>query len=107
MEIPRVSKSVEQIVRLEKDKSGAVKPVVLYKKPRSKRKKGSPGVRVIEKAIWRLANANRAYVDTYVGLHNNSNRKNKDGWLIDLGKNVAKAARNGRKNLRVNRWIMM
>jgi hypothetical protein len=107
MEIPRVSKSVEKIVRLEKDKSGAVKPVVLYTKPRSKRKKGSPGVRGIEKAVWRLANAQRAYIDTYVGLHNNSNRKNKDGWLIDLGKNVTKAARRGRKNLRINRWIMM
>ena len=107
MEIPRVSKSVEKIVRLEKDKSGTVKPVVLYQKPRSKRKKGSQGVRVIEKAIWRLANANRAYVDSYVGLHNNSNRRNKDGWLIDLGKNVAKASRRGKKALRVNRWITM
>lgn len=107
MQIPRVSKSVQKIVQLEKDKSGGVKPVVLYQKPRGKRKKGSPGVRVIEKAIWRLANANRAYVDSYVGLHNDSNRRNKDGWLIDLGKNVAKASRRGRKALRINRWITM
>jgi hypothetical protein len=103
MEMPRLSKSVVKAVRLEKDHSGALTPIVIYKKPLAKKKKGTPGFNLMDKSLRRMVNAQKAFLDTYINSHAQSNAKKKDGWVIDLAPNLMMASRNGVKKLRLNR----
>ena len=103
MEMPRLSRSVVKAVRLETDRSGSYTPIVIYKRPQSKKKKGSPGLRVLDRTLRRSINAQKAFLDSYMSAHGQSNTKKKDGWIIDLAPNLMTAGRNGVKKLRLNR----
>ena len=45
----------------------------------------------------KMAHANATYAEEYEKQHNKSNRKSRDGWLIDLGKNTFVSARRANK----------
>lgn len=104
MEALRVGKQVKSIVQLEKDAYGQYVPVSLYVEA-GKKKRGTRGARAASKVIRRLAQAQQAYMDTYLSRHDRSNGKRRDGWLRDLPLNVMRATRSGTKKLRPARWI--
>jgi hypothetical protein len=105
MELPRLSKSIRKVVKLQRDDDGAMVPTVVYKGPRGK-KKTSSALRPIEKGIRRIARAQATMADSYLSRHNRSNQKNRDGWLKDLASNVVNAGDKGRKKFSKNcmRW---
>lgn len=106
MEMLRVGKSVRRIIKIDKDASGNSTGIEIYKAKGKKRKKGSIGLRSVDKVFRRLANAQRSFADSYVTRHKRSNKK-KDGWAIDLPRNVARASRTGAKKLRLSRLPLM
>jgi hypothetical protein len=106
MEQLRMSKSVRRVIRLEKDSSGAPKPVVLYQNPKRESKAGSPGLAALDRAVRRLVKAQAAFTNSYLSRHANSNRSRKDGWIVDLPRNLMTATRTGARKLKLNRMGM-
>lgn len=85
------SKSVEMITVFETvPGGGGLRPVTLYEPP-GKKKKGTRGLRGIERFVRRMAESQQAGVAKYLERHERSNQKKKDGWLRDMGNNVFKA----------------
>jgi hypothetical protein len=99
MDMPRLSKSVRQITVLQRDQTGTVAPVVVFKRRRGK-KKGTKYVRPFEKAVRSLTEASDATTGTYLRRHKKSNRKRRDGWVRDIANNVVKANNKGLKELK-------
>jgi hypothetical protein len=102
MESPRFAGSVRRITILEKDRSGAVVAVTVYRRARA-RKKGSRLLRPLETAVRRWAEATESYASQYLDEHRKSSRKRGDGWLRDLPENTLKASRKGAKRLKAYR----
>lgn len=100
MELPRLRGSVKRIIRLQKDETGAVAPVTIYKKKGGRSRKVSPALQPIEKAVRRIASAQQTFASSYVDRHNRSNTKRRDGWMVDLIPNLAEAGRSSTKKLR-------
>src|SRR5262245_5936732 len=100
MDIPKVGKSIRRISVLQRDASGNVVPVVVYRRGRSKRK-GTRGFRMFERATRRMMEAQRSAADSYLSRHNKSNQKRKDGWIRDLPINVVRASDKARKTLKM------
>ena len=48
-----------------------------------------------------------ATANSYLSRHENSNTKERDGWLMDMTGNVYKAMRKGRKRMKMNRVLSM
>ena len=101
MEMPRLSKSVKKAIRLEKGPSGEYKPVIIYESQQAKKKKGSTGFRVLDKALRRSIDAQKAFLDRYLSLHERSNSKEKNGWVMDLAPNMMKSGRTFVKKLKI------
>jgi hypothetical protein len=101
MEMPRLSKSVKRAIRLDRDASGAYNPVVLYESPSAKKKKSAPGIRMLDKTLRRSINAQKAFLDRYMNLHERSKTKKRNGWIIDLAPNVMNAGRTFVKKLKI------
>src|SRR4051794_12156723 len=103
MDIPRPNTAVERITILQRDASGELKPMAIYRKARQRKKrKGSPILRQLEKVLCNIAEAQRAYLNSYLARHDASNREKKDGWLRDLPVNVIKATEKGAKKLDID-----
>jgi hypothetical protein len=99
MDMPRLSKSVKRITVLQRDANGAVAPVTVFKRKRSK-KNGSQMLRPVERVMRSFAETSDAATGTYLKRHKNSNRKRKDGWVRDVPGNFVKAGRKGIRELR-------
>jgi hypothetical protein len=96
----RLNRAVKRLTILRKDTAtGKFAPVSEFRQGR-KRKKRSPGLRMIEKVVRRLSRAQATAAAVYSERHERSNRKKKDGWLKNLIPNVVKAQRKGVKILR-------
>jgi hypothetical protein len=106
MQIPRLNKSVRTVVQLQRDSKGNPTPVVLYKKTGGRKKMSGP-LRPLEKAVRRIVSAEATMLNTYLNKHEQSNQKNKDGWLRDAIPNIVDAGKEGKKKLRLNRLVMM
>jgi hypothetical protein len=91
----RFRKGVKSVVILEKSPVGEVMATVLHST--KKKKKGSRLLKPAEKLARKMAHANATYAEEYEKQHNKSNRKSRDGWLIDLGKNTFVSARRANK----------
>jgi len=91
-------KSVKQVVVVAQS-GGAVLPVVIY--GTETKKKGSKFLRPIEKAARRFATAEAAAASSYVKRHQLSNSEEKNGWVSDLGKNIVKSVKVGKKAYKV------
>jgi hypothetical protein len=99
-----LSKSVSSVMLLQRDSSGDVKSVTLYKR-RRKKKRSTWGLRGLERVVSRTMEAQRAFADTLRDETQKSRRRTKNGWLLDLGNNVFKAISSGGKEIRLARWI--
>jgi hypothetical protein len=102
MDNTRFAPSVCRIVVFERDSSGAVAAVTVYRRP-TQRKKSSRFLRPLETAARRWADATEAAAREYLDEHRRSSRKRPDGWLRDLALNTAKASRKGAKRLKIYR----
>lgn len=67
---------------------------------KKKRKKQSWLLRPLERVARTLVQAQVAAATTYLEAHDRSARKEKDGWIIDLGRNSGRAWRAGVKQLK-------
>jgi hypothetical protein len=56
-------------------------------------KKQNKTLRPVEKRLRKVLRRQLQTLDFYLTLHDRSNRKKKNGWLRDLGSNMAKARR--------------
>lgn len=97
MESLELNKAVEKVVIVEEGRDGEPVAVVVYQR-KGKKKKGTPGLRTIEKGVQRAVDAQRTFTDAYEAGHQQSNEK-RDGWLRDLPKNLSKAGRKAAKKL--------
>jgi hypothetical protein len=99
-----MGKSICSVMLMQRDPSGELKPVTLYK--RGQRLKGSTwGLRALEKVVCRTVEAQKAFADTLREETQKSRRRTRNGWLLDLGNNVFKAIASGGKQIRLDRWI--
>ena len=102
-ELPRVSKSVIKVVSLEKDETGAYRPVTIYDKgTRKKTKKQTVGLKQFGDSLRRAHEANLVFERAYLRRHNRSNQKQRDGWLRDFPVNVLQANRKAARVLRIS-----
>jgi hypothetical protein len=95
----RVGKGIRRVTLLKQDEAGVMTATTVYRAKKRKKKKGSPGVREVERVVRALGEAQKSVADTFVRRHKRSNRKRKDGWLHDLGQNVFKAGGKGLRKL--------
>jgi len=108
MELPRLNKCVRKVVKLQRNDDGSLEPIVVYKGGTKKRKTSS-ALKPLERTIRKVADAQLRFAQSYLDKHKNSSRKRRDGWLKDLGANVATAGNKGRKALtkKSMRWPSM
>ena len=83
----RFPRAVKNIVVV--DPASAAQTVVLRR--RGGKKRGSPGLRQLQKMVRRVVRAQEAFSSSYLARHDRSNRRRKDGWLRDIVENVARA----------------
>ncbi|HVK64471.1 MAG TPA: hypothetical protein VM694_08355 [Polyangium sp.] len=105
MEVRRIRiKGVKRIVIPQSAQlatnNGAV--IEIKGKRRSKRKKQSKSLKLVEKMARRSGRSGGSIIEQYLKRHNRSNRKKKDGWLKDLSKNSLNAINKGRKRFKLS-----
>ena len=98
MENLNVPKSVRSIVVTKTEPSGERSTRVLLDK-RSKRKKQSEILRPFERLARSLVRARITGAESYLALHNKSNRKKKNGWARNLLRNAIRAKRKGLRKI--------
>jgi Family of unknown function (DUF6312) len=105
MQVVRLQKLVDRVTILQTSGSGVVTPVTLCVKDGKKRKKkrSSMPLRGMETIAERAVQAQKAFADTLSKRFESSQRKKSDGWLMDMGKNVFRAAQKAGKRIRVLR----
>lgn len=89
-------KSVRRIIVLGGEPAPADAPPV-----KKKKKKQTWLLRPLEKAARTLVRAQHAAAEEYLERHERSARREKDGWVIDLGRNAGRAFRAGVKRLKL------
>ena len=104
MQAVRLGNKVVSVTVLQQNGSGEITPVVLFER-KKKKARSSPVLGTIEKVVEQLMDAQIEFMDSYRKRFKDSSRKKRDGWLIDIGPNVFKAARDGLKKIRVERVI--
>ena len=95
----RVGKGIRRVILLRRDEAGVMTATTVYRARKRKKKKGTAGVREAERVVRAVGEAQKAVADTLVKRHKRSNRKQKDGWLRDLGQNVFKAGGKGLRKM--------
>lgn len=100
----KLAKVVKRVTILASDDANQSYSTVVFKRKR-KSKKGSPGLRNLEKMTRNVLDVQGTQLDRYLSRHKRSNRKRKNGWLRDLGSNVMSANSKAMKKLRVSRWF--
>lgn len=84
---------------------GRTEAVLVYRfrTDKKRKKKGSRGLRLIEKLVRRTAKANEAAASEYLFRHERSNRKRRDGWVRDFPVNSYRATQKAGKRLKLER----
>jgi hypothetical protein len=104
MDLPRLSKQIERITVFERDAAGSLRPVVVFRRRRSK-KKQAKALKPVERLVRTMSNGNDSFASSYARRHRKSNRKNRNGWLRDLPLNLSKAASKALKEYDVVRLV--
>lgn len=99
----KLHKAIKRVTILRQEPSGEIVPLVLERK--SKRKKQSKRLKMMEKITRQIAQATMTFAETYSGQHQKSNRKKKDGWFRDLSYNLSEARRKSDKKLRLEKLL--
>ena len=91
-----MSNAVKSIIQLQPSNSDEVFIKTLYKK---KKKKSTFLIHPIEKAVKRIVKTHKNTLKFYLKRHSKSNKKKKDGWLIDLAPNIGASNLNAAKSV--------
>ncbi len=83
---------------LKRTGSGRLKATDWVADDNRKRKKSSRALRPMEKLLRRAARRRARLANIYLGLHDKSNRRKKNGWAKDFGRNVVKTYRRASKS---------
>lgn len=78
---------------------GTMTSTVVFR--RKRRRRVSRGWRPLEKALRRVSRAQSVTAQDYLRRHERSSQKKKNGAVRDLGKNMWRAQRKGRKKLKI------
>jgi len=95
---PRRKSPVRSVYTLHVNPDGSVQREKLFER---KARRGSKRLRPFEKAIRRFSRAQGTMADEYLARHERSNRRKKNGWVKDLGKNVRRSSRKGMRKLKI------
>jgi hypothetical protein len=106
MDMPRLSKSVRRVTVLQRDASGAVSPVVVFRRER-KTKKQTAFIKPFEQFGRSVVKVSDTATGEYLRRHKKSNRKHRDGWIRDAATNLVHANAKGAKKLRVSQFLGM
>lgn len=106
MDMPRLSKSIRRVTVLQKDGTGAVSPVVIFRRD-GKKKKQTSYLKPFEQFGRSLVQMSDATTSDYLRRHKKSNRKHRDGWIQDGAINLVRANAKGAKKLRVSQFLDM
>lgn len=87
-----MDKLVKRITAVGRSPDGT-ESVVVYRNPRGKSRKLSKLGQPLEKAARRLLRADNVLTSEALRLHDRSNSRRKDGWLMDGPINIIKAHR--------------
>ena len=99
-------KGVRRIIRLEQDPAGGYAPIVLYDRSNNrKKKKTTKLLRPVERLLRQISDAQSTTAIEYQARHRRSSEKKKNGWLKDLGRNLSKSQRRGRKRIKVKKIL--
>jgi uncharacterized protein DUF6312 len=104
MDMPHVSATISRITVFDRDATGSLRPVTIYKRRRRK-KKQTRGLRPLERTTRMIADANDRFTSDYTRRHRRSNRKRRDGWLRDFIVNLSRATNKGRKEIKPGRIL--
>src|SRR4051812_27242209 len=88
----KLDKSVQRVTLVKTDAAGGTSTTLLYENTRG-RKKQSTLLKPMERFTRRVMRAMADGAQTYINLHDQSNRKKRNGWGRDLVKNTTKAQR--------------
>jgi hypothetical protein len=89
---------VRSVHVLHVDADGTIQREKLYER---RRRRGSKRLRPFEKAVRRMSRAQGTMADDYLSRHERSNRRKKNGWMKDLGKNVSRSSRKGLRKMKI------
>jgi hypothetical protein len=95
---------VKQVVVISNDERGRRVATRVAEKE-TKRKKRSGGLRLLEKVVRRIADAQLAAAETYRDEHEKSGTKRRDGALRDYPVNVMRASRKAMRKAKLPRFI--
>lgn len=99
---------VRRIIRLEPRADGKYTPVVLYERAAADAtpKKTAPSLRPMERLLCQVAEASAAAAAEYQARHQRSSEKRKNGWLLDLGRNLLKSQQRGTRRIKVRKIVI-
>jgi hypothetical protein len=89
---------VRSVMTLHKEEDGSVVRTVISQKKNKKRV--SKRWRKMDKTLRRLNEAQQTAASEYLRRHKRSNSKKKNGAVRDLGKNLMRSQKKGRKKLK-------
>jgi len=95
----RLGNAVEEVILLRQDDRGRSTTRTIYRR-RKKKKKGTGPLETVGKVVRNIVAGQEEAADMYLRRHDESNRKESDGWARDLSYNVFRATRRGLKKVR-------
>jgi len=104
MQVLRLKNLADKVTLLQATDRGTV-PIVLSSRGKKKRKKkrSSMGMGMAENLAERLVKGQKTFSETLSDRFCDSQRKKKNGWLLDLPANLSKAGNAAAKAIRVYR----
>jgi hypothetical protein len=83
---------VKRVTVVRRDGSGQILSRESYSAERGS-KRSSRSLRPIERGVRDLLEFQSRVLQSYLGRHRRSNEKRRDGWLVDMPRNVTRAVR--------------
>lgn len=97
---PQFPRSVVSVKVLTPSAPGAASAATPVFVRGGKKKRGTKEARPFEKMVRKLVEGQLATAQAYLDRHNRSNSRKRDGWLKDMGDNVFKAVKAGRRHMK-------
>jgi hypothetical protein len=84
---------VKRVTVIQRSGDGQRKAVTAYQEPRKRRGKVSVWTRPFERAAKRLVRAQVIFGQELIRRGEESNRRRRDGWLLEVPANIAESGR--------------
>jgi hypothetical protein len=97
---------IEKVTIIETDDAGVTTAVVHHDSNKMRGKKASGWLAIPESMALQGLDAGAKTIKSLRAAHRRSNMKRRDGWLMDLGSNMVKAAYQGKKRIKIQRLFI-